>query len=156
MLDYYDASWSWLTGSDILLPNADWIASLAHTYAQIQSVTSKPILFVELGFPDGMDSNTSYGASKLTDGFNAILGTYTQVKAVSMWSNYVDWFQADIFPYDCLLRPGTTQATALQAVIAANPGKFRSCVRLTDDIVHPNCANPGVTYGRALRSLLLR
>lgn len=142
-LDYYDASWSWLTGSDIILPNADWIASLSHVYTQIQAVTSRPIILAEFGMPDGMDSNTAYGATKVTDGFNAILDTYTQIHGVSLWANLLPasggWFEADNFPYDCLIRPSTTQATALQAVIAAHPGKFVTCINTTGNVRQPNC-----------------
>lgn len=137
-LDYYDANWSFLSGSDILIPNADWLTSLAHMYSQIQGVTSKPILLAELGFPDGMSSNTVYGASKVTDGMTAILDTYPQIKAVSLWSNHADWLQNDIFPYDCLF-DNPLQVAALQAVVAARPGSIRSCVTLTDGILHPNC-----------------
>lgn len=139
-LDYYDAWWSWLSGSDFLISNADWLTSFAHTYAQIQSVTSKPILIAEFGMPDGMDSDTAYGASKVTAGFNAMLDTYTQVRGVSLWTNFVDWMVADVFPYDCLIRPGTTQATALQAVVAAHPGKFHSAVYLSGNKRHPQAA----------------
>lgn len=137
MLDYYDAGWSWLSGSDILIPNADWLTSLARIYGQIQAVTSKPIMLVELGFPDGMDSNTSYGASKVTDGMTAILDTYTQIKAVSLWSNHASWMAVDVFPYDCLL-DNAAQVAALQAVAAARPGKLRPYVLLTGSIPHPN------------------
>jgi hypothetical protein len=137
MLDYYDAGWSWLSGSDILIPNADWLTSLARIYGQIQAVTSKPIMLVELGFPDGMDSNTSYGASKVTDGMTAILDTYTQIKAVSLWSNHASWMVVDVFPYDCLL-DNAAQVAALQAVAAARPGKLRPYVLLTGSIPHPN------------------
>lgn len=135
-LDYYDANWSFLSGSDILISNADWLSSLAHMYTAIQSVTSKPIILVELGFPDGMNSNTAYGASKVTDGMTAILDTYTQIKAVSLWSNHVDWLQNDIFPYDCLF-DNPLQVSALQAVEAARPGSLRGAVYLTGNILHP-------------------
>lgn len=138
-LDYYDADWSWLTGGDILLANADWITSLGHVYTQIQSVTAHPIILAEFGMPDGMNSNTVYGASKVTDGFNAILDTYTQIRGVSLWSNYEAWFMADSFPYDCNIRTGSLQATALQNVIAAHPEKFATCIRTTGNIMQPNC-----------------
>jgi len=135
MLDYYDVDWSWLSGSDILLSNADWIASLDFMMTGIAGITSRPVLLAELGFPDGMDSRTTYGASKITDGFNAILDDYPQIKAVSLWSNLDPadggWFEADNFPYDCLIRSGP-QATALQAVIAAHPGEFHSYIQLTN------------------------
>lgn len=143
-LDYYDANWSFLSGSDILISNADWISSLAHMYTAIQGVTSKPIILVELGFPDGMSSNTAYGASKVTDGMTAILDTYTQIKAVSLWSNHADWLVNDVFPYDCLF-DNPLQVAALQAVVATRPGSIRSCVMLTDGIRQPNCT--GVTSG---------
>lgn len=136
-LDYYDAWWSWLSGSDILISNADWLTSFAHTYAQVQSVTSKPILLAEFGCPDGMDSNTTYGASKVTDGFGAILDTYTQIGAVSLWANHASWMVADSFPYDCLITPGSLQATALRNVIAARPGKVHSAVYFTGNQRHP-------------------
>lgn len=136
-LDYYDASWSWLTGSDILIPNADWLTSLAHTMSDVSAVTSRPVLLAEFGCPDGMNSNTSYGASKVTDGFNAILDTYPQIGAVSMWSNHSSWFVADNFPYDCLITPGSLQATALRNVIAAHPGKVHSEMYFTGNQRHP-------------------
>lgn len=135
MLDYYAADWTF-TEEDILLANADWITSLNRVYGQIQSVTSKPILLAELGFPDGMNSNTSRGATKVTDGFNAILDTYTQIKGVSMWANHASWMVTDSFPYDCLI-DGGLQATALQNVITAHPGKFHSAVYLTGNVLHP-------------------
>lgn len=125
-LDYYDANWSWLTGSDILYPTTDWINSLSVTYSQIQSVTKKPILLAECGFPDGMNSNTVRGASKLTDALGAILYQFPQIKAVNMWADHTSWFQNDIFPYNCLIAPGTTQATALQSLVSADPKMFNS------------------------------
>lgn len=143
-LDYYDANWTFLSGSDILIPNADWLTSLGHMYSQIQGVTSKPILLAELGFPDGMNSNTSYGASKVTDGMTAILDTYPKIKAVSLWSNHSSWLVNDVFPYDCLF-DNPLQVAALQAVIATHRGAIRSCIMLTDGIRHPNCT--GFTSG---------
>lgn len=136
MLDYYDANWSWLTGSDILLSNADWITSLGHMVTAVAAVTSKPIILVECGFPDGMNSNTAYGASKVTDGFNAILDTYTQIKAVSMWGNPSSLFVNDVFPYDCVM-DNAAQGAAMQAVAAAHPGKLRGTVYLTGNVLHP-------------------
>ncbi len=138
-LDYYDAGWSWLSGSDILISNADWLNSLNRMMTQVAGVTSKPVLLAEFGMPDGMDSNTAYGATKVTAGFNAVLDTYTQIKAVSLWTNSTAWFVVDSFPYDCLIRPGTTQATALQAVISAHPGQFVTCIRTTGNVIQPNC-----------------
>jgi len=138
-LDYYDANWSWLSGSDILIPNADWLASMDHMYNTIQAVTSKPILLCELGFPDGMDSDTVYGASKVTDGMTAILDTYTQIKAVSLWGNHASWMVNDSFPYDCLIA-NTQQSTAMQSVITAHPGEVHSAVYLTGNRRHPQAA----------------
>lgn len=135
-LDYYDANWSFLSGSDILIPNADWLASMDHMYDAIQLVTTKPILLCELGFPDGMDSNTAYGASKATDGLNAILDTYTQIKAVSLWGNEASWMVNDVFPYDCVM-DNAAQGAAVQAVAAAHPGKLRGVVYLTGNVIHP-------------------
>lgn len=137
-LDYYDVNWSFLNGSDIIIPNADWLTSLGHMYSQVQAVTNKPILIAELGFPDGMNSNTTYGASKVTDGMTAILDTYTQIKAVSLWSNHASWMVNDVFPYDCLF-DNPLQVTALQSVIATRPGSLKSCVQLTGSVTHPNC-----------------
>ena len=147
-LDYYDVNWSFLSGSDILIPNADWLTSLGHMYSQVQAVTSRPIMLVELGFPDGMNSNTSYGASKVTSGMTAILDTYTQIKAVSLWSNHSSWMINDVFPYDCLF-DNPLQVAALQAVIATRPGALLSCVMLTDGIRQPNCrsATSGASGG---------
>lgn len=136
-LDYYDANWSWLSGNDILFANADWIASLARVMAQIAAVTTKPVLLAECGFPDGMNSNTVRGASKVTDCLSAMLDTFTQIGAVSMWANPASLFVNDVFPYDCLITPGSLQATALRNVIAARPGKFHSEVYLTGNQRHP-------------------
>lgn len=140
-LDYYDANWSFLSGSDILIPNADWLASMDHTYDAIQLVTTKPILLCELGFPDGMDSNTAYGASKATDGLNAILDTYTQIKAVSLWGNKASWMVNDVFPYDCVM-DNVAQGAAVQAVAAAHPGKLRG------DVYLKGGGNPATTTHR--------
>lgn len=107
-------------------------------YSAVQSVTSKPIILVELGFPDGMNSNTVYGASKVTDGMTAIIDTYPQIKAVSLWSNHASWLVNDVFPYDCLF-DNPLQVAALRSVISTRPGALRSCVMLTDGIRHPNC-----------------
>lgn len=145
-LDYYDANWSFLSGSDILIPNADWLASLVHWYTAVQAVTSKPIILVELGFPDGMSSNTAYGASKVTSGMTAILDTYTQIKAISLWSNHASWMVNDVFPYDCLF-DNPLQVTALQTVVSARPGALRSCVTLTDGAAHPNCVSASSPSG---------
>lgn len=154
-LDYYDANWTFLNGSDIHIPNSDWLASLAHMYAAIQAVTAKPIILVELGFPDGMSSNTTYGASKVTSGMTAILDTYTQIKAVSLWSNRSSWMVNDVFPYDCLF-DNPLQVAALQTVVTARPNSLRSCVHLTDDITHPNCAVQATsTLGRRSKGLVL-
>ena len=154
-LDYYDANWTFLNGSDILIPNSDWLASLAHMYTAIQAVTAKPIILVELGFPDGMSSNTTYGASKVTSGMTAILDTYTQIKAVSLWSNHSSWMVNDVFPYDCLF-DNPLQVAALQTVVTARPNSLRSCVHLTDDITHPNCAVQATsTLGRRSKGLVL-
>lgn len=136
-LDYYDANWSFLNGSDILIPNSDWLSSMSHMYTAIQTVSSKPILLCELGFPDGMNSNTTYGASKVTAGLNAILDTYTQIKAVSMWGNDASWLVNDVFPYDCSM-DNAQQGAAVQAVAAAHPGKLRGAVYLTGNVLHPN------------------
>lgn len=46
-----------------------------------------------------------------------------------------------VFPFDCLIRPGTQQATALKNTITANPAMFHSCVYLSDGKLHPNCVN---------------
>ena len=143
-LDYYDANWSFLSGSDILIPNADWLASLGHMYSQIQAITSKPIILAELGFPDGMNSNTTYGASKVTDGMTAILDTYPQIKAVSLWSNHASWLVNDVFPYDCLF-DNPLQVAALQTIVSARPNSLRSCIYMTDSIAQPNCAG-GITF----------
>lgn len=139
-LDYYDANWSFLSGSDILIPNSDWVASLDHMMSGITAAgITKPILLCELGCPDGMNSNTAYGASKITSAFNTILDTYPQIKGVSLWSNHASWMVDDVFPYDCLL-DNAAQAEALQAVASAHPGYLRSHVTLTGNVAHPNGA----------------
>lgn len=144
LLDYRQSDWSWMRNGDpsgwipdILIPNADWLTSLDRMMTQIAGVTSRPVLLAEFGCPDGMNSNTVYGASKVTDAFNAILDTYPQIGAVSMWSNHSSWFVADYFPYDCLITPGSLQATALRNVIAAHPGKVHAAVYFTGNQRHP-------------------
>ncbi len=139
MLDYYDQDWSWLSGSDIIIPMNDWWNGLTQTYTQILSVTQKPVALVELGFPDGMNPDSAYAASKVQYGFQGILDYYPHIKSVSLWANHPSWMVPGVFPYDCLIRPNTQQGQALNAVIVANPGKFKSCISLTDGSRQPNC-----------------
>jgi hypothetical protein len=130
-LDYYDAWWTWLSGSDILRSNADWITSMEHMLDQIAAVNSLPIGFVEFGLCDGMNENTTRRASKVTDILPVVLNDHPQVKMISNWTDLRPpeegaWTVVDFFPYLCLIQPGTLEATALQNVIAANPTKFVS------------------------------
>lgn len=139
MLDYYMADWPGFT-QDYVLPIDSWFQALNKTMAQVLAVAStKPVMFTELGFPDGRNPDSSYAASKVQYGLQGILDYYPQIKSVSFWSNHPSWMVPGVFPYDCLIRPDTQQGQALNAVIVANPGKFKSCVYLSDGSKQPNC-----------------
>ena len=108
-LDYYDAWWTWLSGSDILRSSADWLTSFAHMLDQIAAVNALPVLLAEFGMCDGMNENTSRRASRVTDILPVILNDYPQVKAISNWSDLRprSWPDDGDSFHLCLIQPGT-------------------------------------------------
>ncbi|HMZ56932.1 MAG TPA: hypothetical protein PLT48_18945 [Nitrospira sp.] len=51
---------------------------------------------------------------------------------------------------------GTKATAGNGAVVTARPNSLRSCVHLTDDITHPNCAVQATsTLGRRSKGLVL-
>ncbi len=139
MLDYYMADWPGFT-QDYILSIDSWFQALNKTMTQvIQAAPTKPVMFTELGFPDGMHPDSAYAAAKIQYGLQGVLDYYPQIKGLSMWANHPSWMVPGVFPYDCLIRPDTQQGQALNAVIVANPGKFRSCIYLSDGSTIPNC-----------------
>jgi len=139
MLDYYMSDWPGFT-QDYILSIDSWFQALNKTMAQVLTVAAtKPVMFTELGFPDGRNPDSAYAALKVQYGLQGVLDYYPQIKAVSFWANHPSWMVPGVFPYDCLIRPNTQQGQALHAVIVTNPGKFKSCISLTDGSRQPNC-----------------
>ena len=139
MLDYYAKDWPGLT-QDYVLPIENHFAALNLALQEVQAVArNKPVFFMELGFPDGMQQNSSWAAQKVSTGLTRILGSYPQINGFAMWSGHPSWMIPGVFPYDCLIRPGTQQGTALKNTINANSTSVLSCVYLSDGILHPNC-----------------
>lgn len=141
MLDYYAKDWPGLT-QDYVNPIDNHFAALDVVLREVQTVApNKPVFFMELGFPDGMQQSSSWAAQKIATGLPRIISGYPQIHGFAMWSEHPSWMIPGVFPYDCLIRPGTLQGTALKNAVSANPAAFHSCVYLSDGKLHPNCTN---------------
>jgi hypothetical protein len=141
MIDYYAKDWPGLT-QDYIIPIDNHFAALDAVLREVQTVApNKPVFFMELGFPDGVNKNSSWAAQKISTGLSRIATKYPQINGFAMWSGHPSWMIPGVFPFDCLIRPGTSQGIALQNTVKANPSKFLSCVYLSDGKLHPNCAN---------------
>ncbi|MEK7761905.1 MAG: hypothetical protein AAB433_10015 [Nitrospirota bacterium] len=139
MVDYYQSGWSVAT-KDYIIPIEDYLRDLDAVMQEVQAAApSKPVFFMELGFPDGMKQSSSWAADKITAFFGHVFTAFRQVNGFALWANHPSWMVKDIFPYDTLIRPGTFQGTALRNILAANPTVFHSCVYLSDGKPHPNC-----------------
>ncbi len=141
MIDYYAKDWPGLT-QDHVIPIDNHFAALDAVLREVQTVAqNKPVFFMELGFPDGLSQNSTWAAQKISTGLSRIITGYPQINGFAMWSGHPSWTMAGVFPFDCLIRPGTLQGTALRNTVGANPTKFLSCVYLSDGKLHPNCTN---------------
>lgn len=141
MIDYYAKDWPGLT-QDYVIPIQDHFTALDAVMREVKvAAPTKPVFFMELGFPDGTRQNSSWAAQKVTAGLSQLLASYPQVNGFAMWSAHPAWMIPGVFPYDCLIRPGTLQATALRNTVSAHTSAFHSCVYLSDGKLHPNCAN---------------
>ena len=143
-IDYYADGWSNLN-FDYLIPTKKYLDDLDYTLNQIAQVApDKPVMFLELGFPDGMEVNSAYAASKIDSSLNHFINHCPEINGLSFWSWHPLWMIPDFWPFDCLIRPGTIQADTLSAIIDRNPEKFHSCVYFSDGSLHPFCQTVGV------------
>ena len=141
MIDYYAKDWPGLT-QDYVVPVENHFAALDAVLQEVKTVApSKPVFFMELGFPDGTQQNSSWAAQKIAAALPRIVSSYPQIHGFALWSAHPSWMVPGVFPYDCLIRPGTQQATALKNAVTNNPSSFLSCVYLSDGKLHPNCVN---------------
>jgi hypothetical protein len=141
MIDYYAKDWAGLT-QDHVISIENHFAALDAVLGEVQTVApTKPVFFMELGFPDGIQQDSSWAAQKIAAGLPRIVRTYPQVHGFAMWSAHPSWMIPGVFPYDCLIRPGTQQGTALRNAITTNAAAFHSCVYLSNGKLHPNCVN---------------
>ncbi|MGD9727229.1 MAG: hypothetical protein AB7G68_05730 [Nitrospiraceae bacterium] len=141
MVDYYAKDWPGLA-QDYVIPIQEHFTNLDALMREVQATApNKPVFFMELGFPDGMNQNSNWAAQKISAGLSRFLGSYPKISGFAMWSAHPAWTMAGVFPYDCLIRPGTQQGVALKSAIAANTASFHSCVYLSDGKLQPNCSN---------------
>ena len=142
-IDYYQAGFpSFGLPSDILIPMSFWFSELDDTYAKIQSVTTHPIMFTELSFPDGTSTSSAYAATKVTDGLTTFLSTYPQIRGATFWSNFPpNWPLVDVFPFDTLIRNGSLQGTALRNVVTGNSGRVHGCAAFSNGYTRRNCVD---------------
>ena len=139
MIDYYAKDWPGLT-QDHVIPIDDHFAALDAVMREVYTAApTKPVFFMELGFADGMLKNSSWAAQKIAAGLPRIISGYPQVHGFAMWSAHPSWMIPGIFPYDCLIRPGTQQGAALKNAVMTNTSALLSCVYLSDGKLHPNC-----------------
>lgn len=144
MLDFYAADYPDELDEDLFVPNSFWLAELESTLALVnEAAPNKPVMFIELGFPDGRNQDSALAAGKVNAFFELILEDHPQVAAFVLWS-YADFFGDPelpfYFPFDCLLRPNTQQGEAFRAIIDANPDRFHSCVEYSDSTSMPTCS----------------
>jgi hypothetical protein len=139
-IDYYADDWTGLE-QDYLIPTSKYLEKLDYTMECIRrEANGKPLMFLEIGFPDGMKKNSLYAASKIDSCLNHFIINYPEINGLSFWTWHPLWMVSDFWPFDCLIRPGTIQADTLKSIMNANPGKFHSCVYFSDGSLHPNCS----------------
>ncbi len=137
LLDYYAKDLPGLT-RDYVISIDEHMRNLGKAMDEVKlAAPTKPLFFMEMGFPDGLRKDSSWAAQKITQGFQRILASYPQIQGFAMWSTHPSWLS--YFPWDCLIRPNTQQGAALKSTFAATPTKFHSCVYLSDGQLHPNC-----------------
>ncbi len=136
-LDFYAKDWKEFS-KDYRVDTKVYLHALDHTMAKIDKVAkSKPIFFLELGFPDGKRKNSKRAASRISAVFSEILSKHPRIQGFFMWSFHPYW--ESYFPYDALIRPDTKQASAFQKVMKNINRKFLSCVVFTDGRKMPTC-----------------
>ncbi len=145
MVDYFAKDWEEFD-EDIIMPNEFYFSALESTMTKIREVSpGKPVYFLEFGFPDGLKKDSQRAADKIEAAFKEIITKYPEVHGFSMWS-YHPYLASD-FPWDCLIRPNTKQATSFRKVISDHPGYFHSCVYFSDGSRIPTCAKINAPSG---------
>ncbi len=129
-INFYGVDWR-IAGVRIPNPIENILDALDYTMSNIRTVASdKPVFFLEFGFADGMKKNSIFAAEKLTTTFERIINDYPEIHGFSMWSYHPFW--GLIFPFDCLIRPGSARAVALRSIIDEHPDLFHSNVFFSD------------------------
>lgn len=140
-MDFYAADWG--LNEDFLVPTQYYLDEFAARMASFRAVAlGKPVLFLELGFPDGMNRDSQRAADRIRDVFADFLPKYPEIGGISLWSDHPSFHTPNtpaFFPFDCLIRPGTKQAAAFRKVLNDNPGKFHSCVYFSNQTTIPTC-----------------
>jgi hypothetical protein len=118
--------------------NQDHLDNLDRLMEVVRRVApNKPVMLTELGFPDGLNTDSAVAAEKVTVGLNHILDNHLEIGAISMWSDPPPG--DDSFSFSCLVRPGTQQGNAFRQVVEDNSDRFHSCAHFTDGTRVPNC-----------------
>lgn len=122
------------------------ISAMDSTLMEVQEVApDKPIIFVEVGFPDSVsspfpyDKNSAFAAKKLSIFFEHIIQNYPQINGVVFWTDQT----TDINPgegYNYRIYPNTIQADTMQALFERYPDYFHSCVYFSDGSKIPGCS----------------
>ncbi len=146
-IDFYADAWGHEGFTeDFLVPTQFYLDNLAIVMQKVREVApDKPVLFTELGFPDGLFQDSTRAAEKVTTSMNAFLGDYPEFAGFSMWSmipipGTLDPTSPFYFPWDNLLRPNTQQGDAMKTIVEDNPNSFHSCIYLSDGEPMPNCS----------------
>lgn len=130
---------------DFLISTETYLKKLATIMQKVREVApQKPVLFTELGFPDGLDRDSARAAERVTNSMNVFLDVYPEFAGFSMWSRIplpetLDPTSLLYWPFETLLHPNTQQGDALKTLIEINPNKFHSCAYLSDGELMPNC-----------------
>jgi hypothetical protein len=129
-INYYGFDWR-ILGIRLEVPMDYLLDGLMYTMNAIkETAPDKPVYFLEFGFADGMRKDSEFAAEKIQITFDTILSNYPEINGFSMWSYHPFWHW--IFPFDCLIRPGTAQANTLRSIIENHESYFYSTVYFTD------------------------
>ncbi len=145
-VDFFKDAWPQFNlPFDILISTQTYLDRLSTIMQKVREVApGKPVLFTELGFPDGTNTDSARAAERVTTSMNAFLSDFPEINAFAFWSSIpipetFDPTSPLYWPFDSLLRPNTQQGDAMKAIIDGNPSKFHSCAYLSDGKIMPNC-----------------
>ena len=134
-VDWVSITWYMMDWGVVNTPIVDQLGMFALVMEDIRATApDKPVLIIEMGFPDGEDPDSEWAAEKVTAGLNELVSKYPEVGGFAMWSQI-----EGLDPMDALVRPGTAQGDAFRGIVEANPARFRSCVYFSDGTRMPAC-----------------